>query len=463
MIFQEVSATALLGFGIGLSQFNQIAIGVTDTVMMGRFGSEALAAGSLVNSLELLLFLFFMGVLQATAPLMGTALGESRNEDLTRIFNHGIILACVMAVPMIIIAIFMKPCLILLGQQADVIEIAQSYARYLVPGFLPSLLFIILRVFLTTVESVILLVSVSLIGVFVNACGNFIFMFGMFGIPPFGVAGSAVSTSLTNFLMVVILFFMIYIHANDKFNFFSRKNLEISLPLFFSIISLGIPIGFVIVSEYAIFAVAGLVFGRISANDLAAFSLALQWLSIFYMLPVGFSHAATTRVALAVGQKDIYRITLCCFISIGLILIYGCFSLFFIYLFDEQLVRLISSREIDQNLIFIERSKLFMKWMSIVQLINGIIVVCAGILRGFRDTQTPMFLVFFCYWFIGVGSVVILGIAFGSLGVLIGVMFSFSLTLLGIFISLIHQIYELPKIVSQISIQDKKLFFDALN
>lgn len=458
LLTQEMSATTILGIGVGLSQLSQIIIGMTDTVMMGWFGAEALAAGSLVNSLFLLLFLFFTGVLQATAPMMGAALGQFRLRDISRILNHGNYLAYIMTAFMVLFALIMQPFLLLLGQQEQVIEIAKTYSHWLIPGFLPSLLFIVVRVFLTTVGDVVLLGSVSLIGVFLNGLINYGFMFGLFGLPKLGAPGCAVSTSLTNILMVVAVALLMRYRPKRNRVMFCTKAQNLIPHLLGAILSLGLPIGFVLFSEHITFSGAGFIMGVLGTDQLAAFSITMQWLAVFYMLPIGFSYAATTRISLAIGQKDTQLIKQVFLSAISLATVYGLICLVVIMMFDQSMVNLLVKKDLEQNRIVLEQARVFMRWAAVLQLINGLIVVCAGILRGFRETKTPMLLVFVLYWVLGLGSSLILSTKFGSTGVWVGILISFSVTLFGLIVTLLSKMKNLPDIISQISLEDQKVF-----
>lgn len=458
LLLREVSTTSILGIGVGLSQLNQIVIGMTDTVMMGYFGSEALAAGALVNSLLLLLFLFFTGVLQAAAPIMGTALGQLRLRDISTILNHGYYLAFAMTAIMVVLALLMEPIMLFFGQQEQVVAIAKTYAWLLIPGFLPLLLLVVMRVFLTTLGDVVLLGVVSLVGVFVNGLGNYVFMFGAFGMDAFGIVGCALSTSVTNILMVIVLALLMCLGSKKARVVFWSKSQDFKPLLIRTLLSLGIPIGFVLFSEYVIFAGAGLFMGVLGTNELAAFSITMQWVAVFYMLPVGFSHAATTRVSLAVGKKNLELIKQVFIASIGLTVFYGLTCLVAIYMFNEPLVRLLLKNELEQNLVVVKQATVFMKWAAALQFVNGLIVVCAGIMRGFRETRSPMLLVFIFYWVLGLGSVVLLGTIFGAIGIWAGFLISFSATLLGIILTLLSQIKILPTLLSQISADDGKVF-----
>ncbi|MBW4617007.1 MAG: MATE family efflux transporter [Desmonostoc vinosum HA7617-LM4] len=458
LLTQEMSATTILGIGVGLSQLSQIIIGMTDTVMMGWFGAQALAAGSLVNSLFLLLFLFFTGVLHATAPMMGAALGQLRLRDISTTLNHGNYLAYGMTAIMALFALVMEPFLLLLGQQEQVVEIAKTYTYWLIPGFLPSLLFIVIRVFLTTVGDVVILGCVSLIGVFINGLTNYAFMFGVFGFPTLGAPGCAVGTSLTNTLMVVAVALLMRYRPRINRVVFWTKAQHFRPDLLRAILSLGLPIGFVLFSEHITFSGAGLIMGVLGTDQLAAFSITLQWIAVFYMLPIGFSHAATTRISLAIGQKDTQLIKQVFMTSIGLATIYGLICLVAMIMFDQSMVSLLVKEDLEQNRTVVEQATVFMRWAAVLQLINGLIVVCAGILRGFRETKTPMLLVFVLYWILGLGSAIILSTRFGSTGIWAGILFSFSVTLFGLILTLLSKMKDLPSIIFQISLEDQKVF-----
>jgi MATE family multidrug resistance protein len=175
------------------------------------------------------------------------------------------------------------------------------------------------------------------------------------------------------------------------------------------------------------------------------------------MLPIGFSHAATTRISLAIGQKDTQLIKQAFMASIGLAIVYGLICLVAMIVLDQSMVSLLVKEDLDQNRTVVEQATVFMRWAAVLQLINGLIVVCAGILRGFRETRTPMLLVFILYWVLGLGSALLLGTRFGSMGIWAGILISFSVTLFGLILELMSKMKDLPHIISQISLEDKKV------
>jgi len=80
----ELGETLKLAVPIALTQLGQIAMMTTDIALIGRFGSEAVAAASLAHTVFFVSFTFGMGLVSAVAPLAATAMTENirSNEKL---------------------------------------------------------------------------------------------------------------------------------------------------------------------------------------------------------------------------------------------------------------------------------------------------------------------------------------------------------------------------------------------
>ena len=73
-----ITATAVINMGMS----------ITDTVMMGWIGPEALAAGALVSDLYSIVYYFMAGILSASAALIAQALGARRGAEVRRVVRH---------------------------------------------------------------------------------------------------------------------------------------------------------------------------------------------------------------------------------------------------------------------------------------------------------------------------------------------------------------------------------------
>ena len=72
---QEIRATLALAWPMVLTNLGQTAMTATDVMMMGRLGSDTLAAGALGSNLYFMPLIFGLGLMLATSPMMATELG----------------------------------------------------------------------------------------------------------------------------------------------------------------------------------------------------------------------------------------------------------------------------------------------------------------------------------------------------------------------------------------------------
>src|SRR5262245_17581431 len=76
-----------------------MGMSITDTVMMGWIGPEALAAGAVVSDLYSIIYYFMAGILSASAALMAQALGAGRGAEVRRVLRQGFIAAAFLTIP----------------------------------------------------------------------------------------------------------------------------------------------------------------------------------------------------------------------------------------------------------------------------------------------------------------------------------------------------------------------------
>ena len=125
-----------------------MAIMLTDVVMMGWIGTDAIAAGSLARDFFWVPSCFALGVLTGATPIMAQHLGARRYRQVRPAVRNAAWLALLLTIPVSVAAWYSSPILVLLGQEQQVADSGQSYLRYLLWGLLPSLWFAVLTEFL---------------------------------------------------------------------------------------------------------------------------------------------------------------------------------------------------------------------------------------------------------------------------------------------------------------------------
>ncbi len=124
---QHARAMLLLGFPLIGSHLAQAAVGLTDTVMLGWYDVEALAAGVLATSFFFMLFVLASGFSFAVMPLVASASSAGDPVQVRRVTRMGLWLSIAFAILLYPLMWWSGRILLLLGQEPVIAELAQTY------------------------------------------------------------------------------------------------------------------------------------------------------------------------------------------------------------------------------------------------------------------------------------------------------------------------------------------------
>ena len=447
-----------LGAGVALSQAAQIAMGLTDAAMLGRLGPQALGGGMLVTTLWVQIALFCMGTQMAALAIFGGAIGTGRVDRLLTLEASSRRLALFLSVGQVVLLLLVPLFIRLVVTDLAMASIASDYAIGLAIGTPAWLLYVSKRIQLVARGRTAPFVVASTTGVLVNAGLNQLLMFGVGPVPALGAFGSAISTSVTSWAMLGLVVLLARRGATPTGTppLPKPEDAKPQREVVLLLLRQGWPIGLIFFSESLVFAVAAVLFARISPASIAAFGISQQWLAFVFMLPIGISQIVTTRVAQAIGADSLDRLGLA--LRAGLVLTTAyCFAAAAVLLAGAPLLAelLGASARTDPQLFQFACQDL--RWVALLQLLNGLVVVIAGALRGFRDNRTPLAAVIRNYWVVGTGSTVVLGLAFGGPGIWLGSAMGFSLTLFSIASSLRRRLRDAPVLMRKLNAEDARL------
>ncbi|WP_299482841.1 MATE family efflux transporter [uncultured Roseibium sp.] len=418
----DILPTLSLGMPLAGAQLAQMAINTTDVLMIGRLGAVELAASVLAFNFYMLLWFFGMGVLQAVIPLAARARGQRRPRDLRRAVRMGFWVSVLFCIPVWVVLFFTESILLMLGQEPELAQLAGLYMRILQWTMLPALLIMAIRGFLTVMERTQVVLWATIAGAIVNAILDYVFIFGHFGFPRLELVGAGIASVFS--ATTTFLFLLAYSMLHPKLR---RYNLlgriwRSDWPVFFQIVRLGTPIGLTIVAEGSLFTASAIMIGWLGTIPLAAHGIALQIASITFMVPVGLSMAAMTRVSLAAGRGDHPGIGRAGWTSLCVTTFFmGCFAVLF-WTIPETLVGLyldLGDPDAGEVLAY---GVSFLLVAALFQLADGGQIIGVNNLRGLGDTTIPLFYALFGYWVVGISLSLGLGFlaGWGGVGVWIG-------------------------------------------
>src|SRR5260221_8718668 len=111
----EIRATVAVAAPLAVAILAQMAIALTNTLMVGHLGAVPLAAAGLGGALYFMLLMLCQGVLAAVAPLAAHAIGADDHPTAGRLAGAGLVIAAVLAVPVMLILSAIPNVLLALG------------------------------------------------------------------------------------------------------------------------------------------------------------------------------------------------------------------------------------------------------------------------------------------------------------------------------------------------------------
>jgi len=413
----DIQPTLALGLPLAGAQLAQMAINTTDVLMIGRLGAKELAASVLAFNFYMLVWFFGMGVLQAVIPLAARARGQRKLRDMRRSVRMGFWISVLYCLPVWVLMLFIEPILIALGQDPELAALAGVYMFYLQWTMLPALLIMAVRGFLTVMERTQVVLWATIAGAAVNAVLDYVLIFGEFGFPRLELVGAGIASvfsASTTFLF--LLAYAVFHPKLRRYNILGRI-WRSDWPVFFQIVRLGVPIALTIIAEGALFAAASVMIGWLGTLPLAGHGIAMQIASLTFMVPVGLSVAAMTRVSLAAGRGDRRGVGRAGWTALGVtILFMGCFATLF-WTIPETLVGLYLDIDDPQTPEVLAYGISFLAVAALFQLADGGQIIGVNNLRGLGDTTIPLFYALFGYWVVGISLSLGLGFVAGWGGV----------------------------------------------
>ncbi len=411
----HVRALMVLGLPLVGGHLAQFAIGLTDTVMLGWYGVEALAAVTLASSFFFVFFLMGSGFAWAVMPMVAAFAASGDETGIRRAARMGMWLSVIYAALVMPVMIWSEPILLALGQTPEVSATGARYLQIAGWGLLPALLVMVLKSYLAALERTQIVLWITLLSALVNALANYALIFGNWGAPEMGVAGAAIASVLTQIvaLIGVVAYARWVLPEHALFRRLWRPDRE----MFTSVFRLGVPIGLTSLSEVTLFSATAMMMGWLGTVPLAAHGIALQMAAATFMVHLGLSNAATVRAGNAYGRRDREHMARGALVAWGLSLAMSAVTITVFLLFPVPLISMFLDAANPARPAIIAIGIGLLAVAALFQLVDGAQVIALGLLRGVQDTTVPMLIAGFSYWAVGMPASYYLGFVRGMGGV----------------------------------------------
>ena len=389
----HITSLLRLALPVATVQVGFIFMGAVDTVMVGHVSPRDLAAVALGNLYFFMTTSFGLGTLFTLDPFVSPAFGAGDRAGIARAFQRGFVIAVGLAVFSSLLLTPGRPLLTFLRQPIDVIPVAADYALVSIPGVLPFFFFVVLRQGLQSMGRVGPIVVVILLANAANVFFNWVLIFGNLGAPAMGAVGSGWATTLSRWFMLLTLVAIAWPLLRPYVRPLRGDALDIE-PLL-RMCRLGIPIGIQFFLEFGVFGVIGILMGFLGTIPMASHQVAINLVSVTFMMAVGVTQATTVLVGQAVGAGDPERARRSA--GAGLLIAGTVMALNgAIFLSIPGLL----ARLYTPDLEVWGLTATLIPVAGIFQIFDGLQAVGSGVLRGVGDTLAPMIVNLVGFWLI---------------------------------------------------------------
>lgn len=409
--------TTTLAVPVILARAGNTTLMTISVAMIGHLGSGLmLAEFGLGVSLYAPAMLMGMALLMGMVVLTSQADGAGRPEECGLIFWVTLAHAVIIGMLCIALSHLAGPALVAMRQDPEIIPGAVAVLRAFSYGMPALLMGTVVSFFLESLGRPMPGMIAMVLANIVNFAFSLLLIDGRLGFPALGAPGAAWATTVVRWLLFFgLLAYLLLTPASRKLRLFSPHGDGWAIGR--KLRALGYPMALSQGMESSAFTAASLMCGALGAAQLAAYQVAMNAVTIGFMMAMGLSAAVSIRVGNAIGRRDMrgrnlagWVATLMAIIAMGL---YGAALGFF----HDAVAGFYT---VDMDVLPIAALGLIM--IAPFTSFDGMQTVLAAAIRACGDVWRPVLLQFAAFWIFGIPVAVLFAfhLEMGAPGVLIG-------------------------------------------
>lgn len=402
------SATLRLGVPIAIGQLGVIILGFADTLMVGRYSTDALAASAFVNNLFTLFTFLLMGYSYGLTPIVSALFGQGKQaeagEQLKPALLSGTVF-CLLLMAVWGIAFFN---LEYFGQPDELLPLIRPYFLVILVSMIFVMLYNELRQFTDGLTHTTLGMYTLMIGNALNIVGNWLLIYGPGPFPEMGLMGAGIATLLARVLMVVLMVAALWWKKGYAPYREGFARCRASLDGMQAIVRASLPIAIQMGLECAAFTMSAVMAGWVGKVELAAYQVMVTIGTLGFLLYYSFGAGTSIRVANFYGQHDRTNVFHAGAAGRNLLFLMAACSSLLIYLLAEPLIRVFTT---DTAVIAISLS--LIPFLVLYQFADAMQICYANILRGTGHVLAMVRIAIISYLIVNIPAAFILGFSLG--------------------------------------------------
>lgn len=393
---------AALAWPVFIGQVAVLGFATADTVIVARRSSTDLAALAVGGAAYITIFIGLMGTVLAIGPIVGQLYGARRLDEAGHQFWQALWIALALAVVAVALLAFPGPVIALAQPSAAIAAKVREYLQALAWAVPASLLFTVFRGFNIAVSRPLAVMVLQLAGLGIKVPLASALVFGVpdLGLAGHGVQGCGWSTAIAMWLQAAAAFALLRSDTFYRRFHFGRQGSRMPhLPSLRALLRLGVPMGLSMGVEVTGFSFMAIFISRLGETAVAGHQIAVNLVSLMFMMPLALSNGTSTLVAQAIGAGTLDDARRLGWNGMGLALAIALAMGGTVYLTRSEVVALYTG-----HARIATAALPLLAWVALFHAADAAQTMAAFVLRAWRIATLPTVIYVVALWGVGLGG-----------------------------------------------------------
>ena len=393
-----IKTLMLLAIPIILQSLVTASLNLLDNLMIGSLGENEIAAVGISNQFYMLYYYTIMGITLGAGIFMSQFWGKKDVTSIHKFLGISLVVGMISTIFFAILAFFFPEMIMkIFTDENIVIGQGVAYLKMVALSYIFTTVSLSYAAALRSIGQTKIPMYGSLVGLVFNGILNYIFIFGKFGAPVMGVAGAALGTTVSRFMELAFILFIIYKNKNVVAGKISQL-LDFNFNLVKRYFITATPVVFNDVMWIAGITAYFIAYSKLGINATATMQIANTINNVFNIFGIGIASASAILIGNKIGagkeedaKEDAIKISVFG-VLIGIVI-----GVFFFFLAPFIAILFKITPETYHNVIVVLRVMaivLPLRFFGITQII--------GVLRGGGDVMYAIVTELVAVWLIGV-------------------------------------------------------------
>ncbi len=398
---------APLAWPVFVGQLAVLAFATIDTILVARYAAIDLAALAIGGAAYISVFVGLMGVVLAVAPITGQLFGAGKLRECGQQLHQAMWLALAVSVIGCTLLLFPQPFLSLSRASPEVSAKVRAHLTALAFALPPALLFTAFRGFNNAVSRPKVVMALQLVALLLKLPLTALLVFGLtlptplgeLRINALGAPGCGVATAIVMACQALAAWQLL---RRDPFYARFEFGTRLSAPhraSLAALLRLGVPMGLSIAIEVTGFTFMAFFISRIGATPVAGHQIAVNLVSLMFMMPLAIGNASSTLVAQRIGAGDLADARRLGWHGLEAGMLIAAAMGAAVYLLREQILRLYTN-----DSVIIGAAMPLLAWVAVFHVADAAQTVAAFVLRAYRRATAPLVIYAVAIWGVGLGG-----------------------------------------------------------